>query len=75
VRCSCGDAELATARKVMPRVCRDYDPSPGGPDSAGYQCFVEELAYRWAVTCQPCASDLDKYFDATNIYLYHQINK
>jgi hypothetical protein len=43
VRCYCRDAEVSTARKVKLRVRRDYDPSLGGPDSAAYLSYVEEL--------------------------------
>jgi hypothetical protein len=30
-----------------------------GPDSPAYQCFVKELTYRWAFSCQACYVTLD----------------
>ena len=38
---------------------REYDPRQGGPNSAAYKSYEEEMTYRWAVICQACYSTLD----------------
>ena len=43
------------------RPWREYDATQGGPDSAAYQSYEEEMTYRWAVICQACYSTLDNY--------------
>lgn len=50
---------MTSARKVKLRPWRVYDPRLGGPDSAAYASYVEEMTYRWAVICQACDSTLD----------------
>ena len=58
--CYCCGRELSSARKVKLRPWLD-GWGPGGPDSAAYKSFVEEMTYRWAVICQACYSILDNY--------------
>jgi hypothetical protein len=50
---------LGSARKVKLRPVREFDPRLGGPDTAAYKSYVEEMTYRWAVICQACYSILD----------------
>ena len=52
---------MTTARKVKIRPWREFDPSSGGPDSAAYKSYIEEMTYRWSVICQRCYSTLDNY--------------
>ena len=49
---------MTSARKVKLRPWRD-DWGSGGPDSAAYKSFVEDMTYRWGVICQACDSTLD----------------
>jgi hypothetical protein len=50
---------LTSARKVRIRVCVDYDPARGGPESPAYQAYIEQMTYRWSVICQACYSTID----------------
>lgn len=59
MQCYCCGAEIALARKVKLRATRDYDPENGGPGSAAYQSYQEEMTFRWSVVCQTCYSTLD----------------
>jgi hypothetical protein len=59
MRCYCCDAEVSLARKVKLRPWREFDARLGGPNSAAYQSYVEEMTYRWAVVCHPCYRLLD----------------
>ncbi len=58
MRCYCCAAAMALARKVKLRPYRDDVPQ-GGPNSAAYRSFVEDLTFRWAVICQACYGRLD----------------
>jgi hypothetical protein len=49
----CCDTETATGRKVKIRPWLNGWGS-GGPDSAAYMSFQEEMTYRWSVICQGC---------------------
>jgi hypothetical protein len=59
VKCYCCGRDLASARKAKLRPWRVYDPELGGPDSAAYKSYKEEMTYRWRVICQACYSTLD----------------
>ena len=59
MRCCCCDREMKSARKVKLRRWREYDPRQGGPDSATYKSYQEEMTYRWSVICQACYSAVD----------------
>jgi len=59
--CYCCAREMTSARKVKLRPWRDYEVSQGGPDSAAYKSYEEEMTFRWAVICQACYSTLDSY--------------
>ena len=50
---------MAVARKAKVRHAPHYDPARGGPESAAYQSYAEELTYRWAVVCPGCYAQLD----------------
>ncbi len=56
--CYCCNREMTSARKVKLRPWRD-NWGPGGPDSAAYKSYEEEMTYRWGVICQACYSTLD----------------
>ncbi len=58
MRCYRCDREMTSARKVKLRPWRD-GWGDGGPDSAAYKSFVEDMTYRWGVICQACYSTLD----------------
>ena len=58
---------MALARKVKLRVWRDYDADQGGPDSAAYQAYKEEMTFRWAVICLSCYARLNNDFGAAEI--------
>jgi hypothetical protein len=57
--CYCCGAEIAVGRKVKLRPWRDFDPASGGPDSAAYMTYKEEMTYRWAFVCEDCYAKLD----------------
>jgi hypothetical protein len=59
MRCYCCNAAVSLARKVKLRPWREFDPRLGGPDSAAYQVYREEMTYRWAVVCHACYRLLD----------------
>jgi hypothetical protein len=59
MQCYCCDQEMSLARKVKLRVLREYDPNQGGPDSAAYQAYREEMTFRWTVICLGCYMRLD----------------
>jgi hypothetical protein len=59
MECFCCGAEIDTARKVKVRHFLGYDPRNGGPDSAAYKSYKEEVTYRWSVICHLCYSTLD----------------
>jgi len=59
MQCYCCAREVTLGRKVKLRVWRDYEPEQGGPDSAAYQSYEEEMTFRWAVVCLECYPILD----------------
>ena len=59
MRCYCCDKETSVARKVMLRPWREIDPSLGGPESAAYLSYKEEMTFRWAFICHTCYRTLD----------------
>jgi hypothetical protein len=67
MRCYCCDCEIRLARKVRLRPWREYDPQRGGPRSAAYESYKEEMTYRWAVICQACYMALDNSLGISEI--------
>src|SRR6266540_3811576 len=59
MQCFCCRREVNLVRKAKVRHAPGYDPARGGPESAAYQSYVEELTYRWAVVCPGCYARLD----------------
>jgi len=57
--CYCCGEGMKLARKVKLRPWRVYDPDWGGPDSAAYRSYVEDMTYRWAFICHACYRLLD----------------
>lgn len=50
---------MSLARKVKLRPWREYHSEAGGPETAAYVSFREEMTFRWAVICQVCYRILD----------------
>ncbi len=61
MQCYCCQREIASARKVKLRPWRGDEEDIGGPYSAAYKSYREDMTYRWAVICQACYSTLDNY--------------
>lgn len=59
MQCYCCDSKISIGRKVKLRPWREYHPSQGGPNSAAYRSYVEDMTYRWAVICMRCYGLLD----------------
>src|SRR5438309_4864180 len=59
MRCYCCTTDVALARKVKLRPWRDDCPAAGGPNSAAYLSYLEDMTYRWAIICQACYAQLD----------------
>jgi hypothetical protein len=62
----CG-REVSVARKVKIRRWCDYEAWRGGPDSASYLAFEEEMTFRWGVVCPSCYLTLDNETGAAEI--------
>ena len=67
MRCYCCDKETPIGRKVKLRVMRGYDLACGGPDSAAYLSYLEEMTFRWSVVCLACYLNLDNNCGAAEI--------
>jgi hypothetical protein len=50
---------MALARKVKLRPWRDFRPEQGGPESAAYATYCEDMTYRTAFVCLACYRLLD----------------
>jgi hypothetical protein len=50
---------VTLARKVKIRRWVTYDPNQGGPESAAYQSYLEQMTFRWSVICQACYAILN----------------
>jgi hypothetical protein len=59
MECYCCGQSVSLARKAKLRVVRGYDVEQGGPDSAAYQSYVEEMTFRWTAICPGCFLTLD----------------
>ncbi len=61
MRCFCCDLYLRIARKVKLRSGEfdSFDPSMGGPDSAAYKRYKEDMTFRWAFICNECYRTID----------------
>ncbi len=57
--CECCGQGIKLARKVKMRRLKDFDPSAGGPESAAYESFVNDMTYRWAFICNACYRVID----------------
>jgi hypothetical protein len=67
MQCFCCERELASARRVKIRRWVEFDPLTGGPQSAAYLSYKEQMTYRWAEVCQGCYSTLDNYFGLNDV--------
>jgi hypothetical protein len=67
MNCFCCGREILIARKVKIRRWCDYEAWRGGPESAAYKAYEEEMTYRWGVVCPGCYLTLDNSSGAADI--------
>jgi hypothetical protein len=67
MECFCRRREVHLVRKAKVRRAVSDDPNRGGPESAAYRSYVEQLTYRWAILCPACYTRLDGFDGAATI--------
>ena len=74
MQCYCCQQAIKLARKVRLRPVRGFDPAQGGPDSAAYQSYRENMTFRWAFLCNACYRALDNEMGVAEIAMRGYFN-
>src|SRR5437016_862980 len=74
MRCYCCEQPIKIARKAKLRPWREFDPDQGGPETAAYQSFEEEMTFRWAFLCNACYRILDNETGRSEIAGHGEFN-
>jgi hypothetical protein len=67
MNCFCCGREVAIARKVKIRRWCSFDEWRGGPESAAYKAYEEQMTHRWGIVCPGCYMTLDNSSGAAQI--------
>jgi hypothetical protein len=59
MNCFCCGREVAIARKVKIRRWCSYEEWRGGPESAAYKAYEEQMTHRWGGVCPGCYMTLE----------------